>query len=457
MQTTRESTSLLDVAVGPAQTGEHSEDVAPPALPVPPEPARRAAPPDRPRSGLVAKIAFALGVVVLLIAALWTPIAVPALVKFPTSTNAHLAYSGTFVTYVNPKTGATLASPAVSPLTISRHIQALPAESTSSVVLVRETLAVRAGTSSSNEVNVYALDRRTMKAVADPRAYTFKPGNVPGRGSSYYVTLPMGLSSTTSPLSIWKPESATEYLVSPIPGGTASNPSTLDGQSVVWFAGTLKMTPAPAYERASLAARGLPMSLTPAAVQARLAAAGVSVSRLSTALLPVLTKAEVGTLLAVLSKPVALQYFIFGSGQLAAEPRTGTIVKLQGIVDGVAAKSDPAPMQTVVAILNRHLNVPGVRQAVAAIGRLEAAPPQPIYELRYTETPAAVASSVTLARNQIGQINLATRDLPIGLGILGLLLLSPAVVGIVRRRRRTAGSPGSGRSVHDSFPEPKAA
>ena len=106
----------------------------------------------------------------LLVAALWTPIAVPALVKFPTSTNVHLVYTGSFVTYLNPKTGATLTSPEVAGLTIDRHLQALPAESTSSVALVRETMAVRAGATSMTEINVYALDRRTMQAVSGPES-----------------------------------------------------------------------------------------------------------------------------------------------------------------------------------------------------------------------------------------------------------------------------------------------
>jgi len=74
--------------------------------------------------------------------------------------------------------------------------------------------------------------------------------------------------------------------------------------------------------------------------------------------------------------------------------------------------------------------------------RIETAPPQPVYELHYTQTPATVASMVKLARNQINQLNLAQRDLPIGLGVLGLLLLLPAVVRFVRRRPELEAGPG---------------
>jgi hypothetical protein len=404
----------------------------------------------------VTKVALGLGVVVLGLAALWTPVAVPAIVKFPTTTNVYVAYSGSLVTYVDAATGATLSHPVSVKLTVDRHMQALPAESSSTEALVKETITARAGATDTTETNVYALDRRTMQAVSDPRAFTFQPGNVPNRHASYYVTLPMGLGSTTA-LPIWKPESGTTYLLHRVVTPTSATPGTLAGVSVMWFDGTLPMTPAPAYERTALAARGLPMSLTPAEVSAQLAAAGVSVSRLGTALAPVLTPSESRTLLGVLDSPLPLQYFIFGSGELAAEPRTGAIVKLQDVVDGVAARPDPSPMHAVTAILARHLAVPGVRDAMAAIDHIASAPPQPVYELRYTETPASVASTVTLARNQVGQIELATRDLPIGLGVLGLLLIGPAVVQLARRRRRSSSSSALGRHGRPAHDRSKAA
>jgi len=396
----------------------------------------------RRRIGWASKLALGAGVVVLAAAALWTPIAVPALVKFPTNTNLHLVYKGSLVTYLNAKTGAALKAPVVTTLTVDRHLQALPAESSSSVALVKETLAIRAGALKLTEYNVYAFNRRTMQAVTDPRAFTFVPGNVPGRYGSYYVTLPMGLSKSTS-LPIWKPESASTYLLHPLAGMSSATPSTLDGLGVMWFSGTLAMTPAAPYERAALTSRGFPTSLTPAEVTALLAARGVSVKKLGTALAPVLTHSQTLTLLSVLSKPVPLQYYIFGSGLLAAEPRTGTIVELRNIVDGVAVRTDPAPLRTVISILDQHLSVPGVRAAVTAMSRIGSAPPAPVYQLRYTETPASIAATVTVAKSQISKITVATLYVPIGLGVLGLILVCPAIVGYIRRPRPGAEA-GSG-------------
>jgi len=422
--------------------GEAPVQTAPP----PPTLVRQAAP-RRPRVGRLSKLALALGVVVLAVAVLWTPVAVPALVKFPTNTNVRVAYTGSLLTYVNAKTGATLKQPVAAKLAIDRHLQAMPAASSSSLALVKETMTVQAGAVHMSEVNVYALDRRTMQAVASSKAYTFKPGNNPNRMSSYYVTLPMGLTSTTK-LPMWKPESGTTYLLHPLGSATAATPATLNGLKVMWYTGSLPMTLAPAYERASLAARGFPMSLTSAEVEAQLAAAGVPVSRLTAALPTVLTSSQLKALLAVLGKPVSLQYFVFGSGELAAESRTGTIIKLQNVIDGVAVRPDPASLRAVTSILDLHLNVPVVATAVAVMRRMEAAPPQPVYELRYTETPAAVTTMVNLARNQINQLAVAQRDLPIGLGVLGLLLVAPAVVRLARRR------PGGPPDVAEGVVEP---
>jgi len=323
---------------------------------------------------------------------------------------------------------------------------------------VRETITLRSGALTSLEHNVYALNRRSMEAVPDSRAYTYVPGNIVNRDSSYYVTLPMGLTSTTR-LPFWYTPAGTSYLLHPVTGGTSANPSTLDGLPVSWYSGSLPMTVAPPYERAALASQGLPMSLTPAQLQAQLGSAGISEQKLGAAIAPTLTKSELTTLLAILTKPVALQYFVFGSSQVAGEPRTGTIVELQDLVDGVAVRLDPAPLRTVTSILSRHSNVLGVPAAVAALTRIESAPPQTVSELRYTQTPGSVASIVTTARNQINQTNLVSRYIPIGLAILGLLLLLPAVVQLARKRRRATNTgrssqPGpTGHSAH----EPQAA
>ena len=69
---------------------------------------------------------FAIGVVLLIVAALWRPVAVPQLVKFPSHLDETTRYSGTFTVYVDPATGQPLADPMILPLEIDRRVRTHP-------------------------------------------------------------------------------------------------------------------------------------------------------------------------------------------------------------------------------------------------------------------------------------------------------------------------------------------
>lgn len=371
-------------------------------------------------------------------AGMWEVLAVPALVKFPLSTDTTLHYSGRFVTFLDAATGAPLAHPTSTPLVMDRRIAAVASQSSSSIAIVREDITLHYGGQVVHEDNVYALDRRSMCNVADRLACTFAPGNPAPSTGSYYITLPMDIVPGTTPLRIWKPETGTTYPLHPLTGRRAT--SVVDGLRVAWFSGVLPMTPVAPYERTSLARRGLPMTLSPSQVEAQLAASGVSVTALSAALLPVLSPAETSEVSAVLGRPVALHYFAFGSGLVAAQTRTGAIVALRGVTDGIAVQPDTTGLDTLVAVLAGHQSVAGVPAALAALRRMAAEPPQPVYELLYTQTPASVASVVRTTQSELRQITLVTAVLPIAAGALGVVLVLLAVA--VGRRRRPA-TPGT--------------
>ncbi len=377
-----------------------------------------------------------VGLVLVLAAGAWSLWAVPKLVKFPLNTDLQLQYTGRFVTYVDAHTGLPLAQPVSVALTVNRHIKALGSESTSGVAAVEEQLTVIQGGTTTNETNVYALDRRAMDDVASSHAYTFAPGNPAPVTGSFYITLPMKLGPNT-PMAIWKPETATTYPLRPLAAG--SQPATLDGLRVDWFSAVLKLTPVAPYERASLAARGLPMSVPPSTVETEMTAAGISVPKLEGALVPKLTATQLSAVLAVLKTPVALHYYAFGSGLVAAEPRTGTIVALKNVIDGIAVAPSTTGMQTLITVMEAHPTVKGVTQALAVLHRLAAAPPQPVYEMQYTQTPAAITTMVNTANSQISQIRTVTDTLPIGAAVLGVLVL---LAGFVLRRRH-AGHGGT--------------
>jgi hypothetical protein len=393
-------------------------------------------------------IGGAVGLVLLIAALVWSTVAVPALVKFPLSTNMTLHYTGSLVTFVNAKTGATLATPASAPLTVDRTIRALPGESSSSIALVHERLVVHSPGANAVENNRYAIDRRNMDNVPNAKAYTFAAGNRAASSGTYYVTLPMSLSAKTTTIRIWKPETGTSYPLVPLTAG--SEPSSLDGLKVDWFRGTLPMTPVAGYERAALASRGFPMTIPPARVEAQLTAEGVSIAKLSAALLPVLTPAETRQVTTVLSTPVPLRYYAFGTGRLAAEPGTGMLIDLHGITDGIAAAPSTKGIDVLIGVLSKHSSVAGVPAALSALQRLAAAPPQPVYELRYSQTAVSVADSVQTAKNQLGQISAVTLWAPVGAVVLGGVLFLGGLT--VVWRRRTPPSAGAGRAAEVGGP-----
>jgi hypothetical protein len=363
----------------------------------------------------------------------WSTMAVSRLVKFPLSTDSTLQYTGHFVTYVNAHTGATLAQPTSAALTVDRTIKAVPSESSSSTAIVTEQIALHYAGTTAHETNVYAIDRTSMCNVANARACTFAPGNPYPAAGSYYVTLPMNIKPGVTQMNIWKPETGTTYPLEALP--SRAQPSSLDGLKVAWFSGTLPMTPVAPYERTALAQRGLPMTITPASVEAKLSAAGISVPALTAALTPKLTPTQLHEVATVLATPVALHYYAFGSGLVAANTRTGAIIELKGVIDGIAVAPETSGLHTLIAVMAAHPTVKGVPAALAALRSLAAAPPQKVYELQYTQTPASIAAMVSTANSQLRQISIVTYYVPIGMAVLGLLLLLGGIVIRLRRRR----------------------
>ena len=369
-----------------------------------------------------AKVLIGVGVALLVATVGWSPLVVPRLVKLPGDINRTDHYSGTFVTFVDQSSGATLASPLVVPLTIDRHVASVPGATTAHVSLLHETITAHMGANTVVQQNVYAVDRRSMQNIADPRAWTFTPGNVVDRSGTYYLTLAMGVHPTGVSIKVWKPEAGASYPVTsttPAKGVAASS-------RVVYLKGNIPSPlPVPPYEAAALTAQGLPMQLSPAQAGARLAAAGVNTAALLPVLARTLSAQELAPVSAAVTAPVALHYFVYGHGLLAVEPTTGGLVQLSGIVDGIAVQPDTRAISTALTVLTRHQNVPAIASLVTTLEQTVAAPPQPVYELRYTQTPASVVAAASYAHAQAGRVTLATTTLPrvlLALAVLSLLV-----------------------------------
>ncbi len=318
-------------------------------------------------------IVVIIGVVVLGVAVMWRPVVSPRLVRFPTAIDRTSHYQGTFVLYVDQQKGVPLTQPVTLPLQIDRHVEGLPAESGAKTALVKETITAHMGPKTVVERNVYAIDRRTMQNVGSPKAYTIAPASVLDRSGTYYLNFEMGVPANGARYLAWKPETGTSYAVT-----SAILPSDrIDGTRVVGLSGSLAPTPVDGAELAALEAQGFPTHLG----------------------------------------SIPLEYLYSTHGTSAVEPRTGAIVSLSGVVEGVS---------------------------VRALGRT-----QPVYELRYSQTPASVSSDVRYARDQANRIRLVDVTIPIALAALGVVVV---VLGAWLARRRRTPAPVHELAVAESAP-----
>ena len=94
-----------------------------------------------------------------------------ALERFPLNIDETTHYTGTATTTVDSTTLLPLATPKVEPLSLSRHVKVIDGDYGQAVV--RETITIKAGTTTSVEKYQYVMDRRSMKFVKDPRQFAF--------------------------------------------------------------------------------------------------------------------------------------------------------------------------------------------------------------------------------------------------------------------------------------------
>jgi hypothetical protein len=399
---------------------------------MPPSPTSADAPRARRR------LPVALGVLAgaLLIAALvWLLVAVPLLVKYPSDVDASPAYEGTFTLFVNPASAAPLAQPVVLPLTVARHIQGVPDESTSSRVLVRETITQKAGTViDTTQTNAYVMDRSTVQNVADGRAYAFDPANVVDRTGMYRVHLPFGASAEDD-LRIYSNDTGLGFRLAPDP---AAPTSEVEGLQLTGFALNGKDVPVtPAYLTQTRKSAPLPESMTHDQLRPHLLAAGVDVDALLAALAPRLTAEDGAVLAAFATRPVPLEYVLSFNGRVGVESVTGSQVKV-GSTETLGVRPQSASVTDLRGLLGRYRDVPAAATADSALERMLNGSSIRVFEVRYEQTPASVADIARYTSSQRQKIQLAKVWVPVGLVVAGLLAL---VVALILSRRRPTVEP----------------
>ena len=363
-------------------------------------------------------VAVAAGVMLMIAAALWRSLAVPALVRFPTEVDQHPRYEGTFTLFVDPATALPLSSPSTAALSIDRSVQGVPDESTADRVLVQETIAYAVeGSGPVEQVHQYVMDRRTAANVDDPSAWAFQPSNRLDRSGAFWVAMPRS-SDGESPVTMFKDEIGTTFVARPT-GSTQE----VNGMRLVEFDGSGTAQPLTDAYLADLA-RGMPVprSLSFEELKPLLVSAGVPVDAALEALVRVASPADLAALASMTGQPIALEYVDTFSGRTLVEPDTGAIVDVSSVVEQVGARPAPDALPPLLAILGRYRSEPAVGAVVEALERLDGQP-IPVFEYRYAQTRASVAEIASWVGDQHDQLVLAERTLPLTAAAAGAALV----------------------------------
>ena len=204
------------------------------------------------------RVLVAAGLVLVVAALLWRPVAVPLLVRFPTDLDQATRYEGTFTLYVDQETGASLAEPVRLPLEIERRIRTVPGESSADTVVLQELVTFRVSGIDQHETHQYVMDRRSMQNQDDPRSWSYSPGNVVDRAGTYRVNLALGTDGEHS-YRVWENEPGAGFSMAGEPGG---RPTSRHGLTLLAMEEVFGDVPVTAAYRQELRRQGFPLALT---------------------------------------------------------------------------------------------------------------------------------------------------------------------------------------------------
>lgn len=375
-------------------------------------------------------VLLVIGVIVLAVAAIWRPVMAPQLTKLPTSLDIKYHFTGTYTGYVNQSTGARLAAPQNLPLSIDRQVKAVPAQSTSSELVVNDNSAVMFGPGKTPQILQYVLDRSTAENVKSPYAYALVPGNVVDRAGSYSLGPPPG-ADTAKTYPMWVDE-----IGKTVPMSYANVTRTVHGVAVQEWQLNLPATPMAA---SFVSAMHLPATMSFADFEAQLKAQGTDLALGLKVLSGSLTAAEKTSLAALTAKPIPLQYFYAVSIKLLVEPASGTIVDTLTAVRAYSVRPILGPFAAALApMLTAHPANLASAPLAAGSKKLTAAPAQPLYTLTFHQTPGSVTETAGQAGHNANLLNIVEMWIPIGLGVIGLILVGLAFTGRWRREPTAA-------------------
>src|SRR4051812_20644038 len=194
---------------------------------------------SRERGLRLPKVLVAVGVLLLVLGVV-AAFVVPALaVKYPGGPLNKTAHAqGTFTLYIDPATAGPLAAPQKLSLDIKRNLHVIETDGNRAVVAENDVEQI--GNLKPQDLQQrYVLDRKTLKDVADPRAWAYTPNNKVDRSPAYSVNLPFDAGK--GPYQVWKNESGVSYAF------TKKAKVDEGGATLFRYQGTMSGAPAQSY------------------------------------------------------------------------------------------------------------------------------------------------------------------------------------------------------------------
>jgi hypothetical protein len=387
--------------------------------------------PPRKRELRLPKVLVAVGVLLIVLGVVAAFVVPAVAVKYPGGPLNKTAHAqGTFTLYIDPATAGPLAKPQKLSLDIKRNLHVI--ETDGSRAVVAENDVEQIGNLKPQDLQQrYVLDRKSLKDVADPRAWAYTPSNKVDRSPAYSVNLPF--DSGNGPYQVWKNESGVSYAF------TKKATVHEGGVTLFRYQGSMTGAPAQSYYIDQLASQGIPKSLTPAQAATQLRAQGADPALLETAVLPALAPADRSAALTILGQNVPLKYTIDVRTSFLVEPKTGAIVGLEQINQTLYATPDIQGIGRIQTILSKpqYAKNAAVQAAASVIGKLVRNPPHSrIFNITYAQLPASVKDLAAFAKSRADKITLAKVTIPAVIGGLGVLVaLTGVVLGFLHRRR----------------------
>lgn len=363
------------------------------------------------RTSRLPKILLICAAVPLVLLASWARVIEPMLVKIPGGIDRTNHYSGTITVYQDTATGSPLATPQVSPMSITRLTQSVPGETGATRTALRETDKVSLLGRRSDQVSTFVLDRSSARNVNDERAAAFGDNPV-NRGGAYFPNLPFNVDNKRA-YPIWNNEAGHIYLMHRADGSATTS---VNGLEVLRMRGELDPTPIASYYLPEMEKLGSPKELTTAQLTAQIEATGVKASDVLDGLAKVLSEDEMTIIIGTLGNPLPLQYTTSLIGDALVEQTTGIVVRTHSVKSFFVAPA-PYALRPVQQILDAHSDDVFVKAVNDNLKALVDTPRQ-AFTLDYTTDPASVSSMADYASSQRDKLKLATLYAPAGLLLL---------------------------------------